>query len=109
MRIFCVRTSGRFSVFREIGPLGLSPRPVISPWCRNGYAGWNFCLRPPLTSHILCLSPHFQVGHFAQLATAPDRFSAPAARRYPWWQVAVLVALVAWLYSSILYHLVGQW
>ena len=70
---------------------------------------WNFCLRPPLTSHILCLSPHFQVGHFAQLATAPDRFSAPAARRYPWWQVAVLVVLVAWLYSSILYHLVGQW
>jgi len=49
------------------------------------------------------------VGHFAQLATAPDRFSAPAARRYPWWQVAVLVVLVAWLYSSILYHLVGQW
>jgi exosortase len=49
------------------------------------------------------------VGHSAQLATLPDRFSGPAARRYPWWQVAVLVVLVGWLYSSILYHLVGQW
>jgi len=50
-----------------------------------------------------------QVGHSAQLATLPDRFSGPAARRYPWWQVAVLVVLIGWLYSSILYHLVGQW
>jgi len=49
------------------------------------------------------------VGHSAQLATLPDRFSGPAARRYPWWQVAVLVVLIGWLYSSILYHLVGQW
>ena len=71
--------------------------------------GSHFYLRPRPTSHILCSSPHFQVGHFAHLATAADRFSAPAARRYPWWQVAVLVVLVAWLYSSILYHLVGQW
>ena len=49
------------------------------------------------------------MGHSAQLATLPDRFSGPAARRYPWWQVAVLVVLIGWLYSSILYHLVGQW
>ena len=51
----------------------------------------------------------FQVVHSAQLATLPDRFSGPAAKRYPWWQVAVLVVLIGWLYSSILYHLVGQW
>src|SRR5439155_15866720 len=51
----------------------------------------------------------FQVGHSAQLATLPDRFSGPAARRYPWWQAAVLLVLIGWLYSSILYHLVGQW
>jgi exosortase len=49
------------------------------------------------------------VGHSAQLATLPDRFSGFAARRYPWWQAAVLVFLIGWLYSSILYHLVGQW
>jgi len=51
----------------------------------------------------------FQVVHSAQLATLPDRFSGSAAKRYPWWQVAVLVVLIGWLYSSILYHLVGQW
>jgi len=49
------------------------------------------------------------VGHSAQLATPLDRFSGPAARRYPWWQAAVLAVLIGWLYSSVLYHLVGQW
>ena len=49
------------------------------------------------------------MGHFAQLATLPDQLSRPAARRYAWWQTAVLVVLIGWLYSSILYHLVGQW
>ena len=28
---------------------------------------------------------------------------------YPWWQVAILVLLVGWLYSPILVHLVKQW
>ena len=46
--------------------------------------------------------------HSAQLATPLDRLSGPA-RRYPWWQAAVLAVLIGWLYSSILYHLVGQW
>jgi exosortase len=49
------------------------------------------------------------LGHSAQLATAPDQFSAPVVGRYPWWQAALLVVLIAWLYTSILYHLVGQW
>src|SRR6266480_6313709 len=53
--------------------------------------------------------PEFQVGHSAQLATPSDRFSGPAATSYPWWQAAVLIVLIGWLYSSILYHLVGQW
>jgi exosortase len=69
----------------------------------------QFYLRGPSTSHILYLSPDFQVVHSAQLATLPDRFSGPAARGYPWWQTAVLAVLIGWLYSSILYHLVGQW
>lgn len=49
------------------------------------------------------------MGHSAQLATLSDRFSGSAARRYPRWQAAVLVVLIGWLYSSILYHLIGQW
>jgi exosortase len=49
------------------------------------------------------------VVHSVQLATPLDRLSGPAARRYPWWQAAVLAGLIGWLYSSILYHLVGQW
>ena len=53
--------------------------------------------------------PSFQVGDLAQLATLPERFSGPAARRYPRWQAALLVVLIGWLYSSILYHLIGQW
>jgi exosortase len=71
--------------------------------------GRHFYLRLPSTSHILCSSPHFQVGHLAQLATLPDRFSGPAARRYSWWRAAVLLVLIGWLYSSIIYHLAGQW
>ena len=49
------------------------------------------------------------MGQSAQLATLPDRLSGSAAKRYPRWQAAVLVLLIGWLYSSILYHLVGQW
>ena len=49
------------------------------------------------------------MGHSAQLATLLDRFSGSAARRYPRWQAAVLVVLIGWLYSSIVYHLIGQW
>jgi exosortase len=51
----------------------------------------------------------FQVGYSAQLASRSEQFSSPATRRHSWWQTAVLVVLIGWLYSSILYHLVGQW
>jgi exosortase len=60
-------------------------------------------------AYPLSIPLFLQVVHSAQVATLPDRFSGPAARRYPWWQAAVLVGLIGWLYSSILYHLVGQW
>ena len=33
----------------------------------------------------------------------------PAARPNRWWQAAVLIALVAWLYSPIIYRLALQW
>src|ERR1700720_2918055 len=79
------------------------------PWRQEVTVGRHFYLRRLSTSHILLLPPHFQVGHSAQLATLPDRFSGAAAKRYPWWQAAVLMVLIGWLYSSILYHLIGQW
>jgi len=63
----------------------------------------------PDFAYPLFIPLFFQVVHSAQLATLPDRFSGSAAKRYPWWQVAVLVVVIGWLYSSILYHLVGQW
>src|SRR2546428_11479615 len=53
--------------------------------------------------------PSFQVGDLAQLATLPERFSGPAARRYPRCQAALLVVLIGLLYSSILYYLIGLW
>jgi exosortase len=30
-------------------------------------------------------------------------------KNFPWWQTGVLVALVAWLYSSVIVRLVSQW
>jgi exosortase len=63
----------------------------------------------PDFAYPLFIPLFLQVGHSAQLATLSDRFSGPAARRYPWWQAAILAVLIGWLYSSILYHLVGQW
>ncbi|HZQ70101.1 MAG TPA: exosortase A [Terriglobales bacterium] len=49
------------------------------------------------------------MSHFAQAATLPERTSEPAVHRSPWWQAAVLLALVVWLYSSILGRLALQW
>jgi exosortase len=39
----------------------------------------------------------------------PERMSAPVGRRTAWWQAVVLIALVAWLYSSVLFRLALQW
>ena len=78
--------------------------------CREGYRRTALLFAHTLDfAYPLFIPSFFQVGHSAQLATLPNRFSGPAAKRYPWWQVAVLVVLIGWLYSSILYHLVGQW
>ena len=101
----------KVEVFRPswIDQVHLPTKSNVRPGAGRVTFGRHFYLRPPSTSHILCSSPDFQVGHSAQLATLPDRFSGTAARRFPWWQAAVLVVLIGWLYSSILYHLVGQW
>ena len=72
--------------------------------------GWPFHLRRAIDFAYAPVDPLiFQVGHSAQLASPSEQFSSPATRRHSWWQTAVLVVLIGWLYSSILYHLVGQW
>ena len=47
--------------------------------------------------------------YLAQTAALPERPPQPSLRRDLWWQGAVLVLLVGWLYSSILFHLAKQW
>jgi len=49
------------------------------------------------------------VVHFTQIAPLPERLAEPAPKRYPWWQGAVLLVLIGWLYASILGRLVAQW
>jgi exosortase len=48
------------------------------------------------------------VGYLAQVASLPGRAPQPAQKRY-WWQAAVLLLLVGWLYASILSRLAVQW
>ena len=35
--------------------------------------------------------------------------TSPSARRTAWWQLGILVALLAWIYAPIVSHLVWQW
>jgi exosortase len=48
------------------------------------------------------------VGHIAQVAAAQERIQGSSSKS-SWWQAAVLIGLVGWLYSSILWHLGLQW
>jgi exosortase len=45
----------------------------------------------------------------AQTATLAERPPHPAVKRHSWWRAALLILLVGWLYSSILFHLAKQW
>jgi len=49
------------------------------------------------------------VSYFAQTASLPERPPQPAPSRESWWQAAVVVLLIGWLYGSILFHLAKQW
>jgi exosortase len=49
------------------------------------------------------------VGYLTQTASLPERTPQAALKRDFWWQGAVLVLCVGWLYSSILFHLAKQW
>jgi len=49
------------------------------------------------------------VGYLAQTALLPERPPQPALNRDMWWQGTLLVLLILWLYSSILFHLAKQW
>jgi exosortase len=44
-----------------------------------------------------------------QVAPLEGSVRLPAVRSPKWWQAAVLVGLVGWLYASVLWRLVGQW
>jgi hypothetical protein len=44
----------------------------------------------------------------AQTASLAER-PPHSALRHHWWQAALVVLLVGWLYSSILFHLAKQW
>ncbi len=58
---------------------------------------------------MLGASPrHCPVSHLAQTASLPERPQQPARQR-GWWWAALLISLLAWLYSSILFHLAKQW
>lgn len=48
------------------------------------------------------------VGYPAQSAAIPDA-SRQESARCCWWRTAILILLVGWLYSSVLFHLVAQW
>jgi exosortase len=65
---------------------------------------------PGQFAYPLIYPPKFSiVGHFTQVAPPPGQTSEPTASPRSWWQLALLTILVGWLYSSILYHLAGQW
>jgi exosortase len=49
------------------------------------------------------------VAYLAQTASLTERHPQPALHRNSWWQAALLIVLLAWLYGSILFHLVKQW
>ena len=49
------------------------------------------------------------MGYLAQTASLPERPQQPALSRDLWWQTAVLILSVGWLYWSILFHLAKQW
>jgi exosortase len=49
------------------------------------------------------------VSYFAQTASLPERPPQPAPNRESWWQAAVVVLLIGWLYWPILFHLAKQW
>ena len=49
------------------------------------------------------------MGYLAQTASLPERPPQPALHRDLWWQGTLLVLLILWLYSSILFHLAKQW
>src|SRR5579863_9556101 len=53
-------------------------------------------------------APSQPVRNVAQTVLASER-PVPTRHYYPWWQIAVLVLLVGWLYSSILIRLAKQW
>jgi len=44
-----------------------------------------------------------------QTAALPVNSQPVPQQRVPWWQILVFVAVVGWLYASVLRHLVGQW
>lgn len=55
-------------------------------------------------------SLHLQpMRYLAQAGSLPEQSPRFALNRDWWWQVAVLVLLLGWLYSSILFHLAIQW
>jgi exosortase len=49
------------------------------------------------------------VSYLAQTASLPERPPQPVLKRVWWWQATLLLFLVGWLYSSILFHLAKQW
>src|SRR5215813_7093913 len=48
------------------------------------------------------------MGYFPQVAALPQRFFGPITK-LQWWKAGLVLFLVAWLYSSILFHLASQW
>jgi len=55
-------------------------------------------------------SPHFRyVNQAAQAASLPERPRASITRPFPYWQSAILLLLIGWLYFGTLSNLVGQW
>jgi exosortase len=49
------------------------------------------------------------VSTLSQTATLPERSQQSSLQRHSWWQAAVIVLLVGWLYAPILFHLAKQW
>ena len=44
-----------------------------------------------------------------QTAPLPVKSQPFSQQRVPWWQILAFAAALAWLYASVLRHLVGQW
>jgi exosortase len=60
-------------------------------------------------AYALCIPLSISnVGQIVQTAAAPQQIPASSSK-FSWWQTAVLVALIGWLYSSILWQLGKQW